>query len=115
MDRFILTGIVIAMAAALAAAYRWSRFGLATRAASENEVAAMLAACRPAGSSLGNTLVASFIAGAVGILAAAITELDSETLPLQIVPGAGGGADRAASPRSASPAPPGSGWRSSSR
>ncbi|HXD65220.1 MAG TPA: branched-chain amino acid ABC transporter permease/ATP-binding protein [Solirubrobacteraceae bacterium] len=86
VDRFILTGIVIAMAAALAAAYRWTRFGLATRAASENEVAAMLGGLSPRLLSLGNTLVASFIAGAVGILAAAITELDSETLPLQIVP-----------------------------
>ena len=86
VDRFILTGIVIAMATALAAAYRWSRFGLATRAASENEVAAMLGGLSPRRLSLGNTLVASFIAGAVGILAAAITELDSETLPLQIVP-----------------------------
>jgi branched-chain amino acid transport system permease protein len=86
VDRFILTGIVIALAAALAAAYRWSRFGLATRAASENEVAAMLGGLSPRLLSLGNTLVASFIAGAVGILAAAITELDSETLPLQIVP-----------------------------
>ena len=86
VDRFILTGIVIAMAAALAAAYRWSRFGLATRAASENEVAAMLGGLSPRRLSLGNTLVASFIAGAIGILAAAITELDSETLPLQIVP-----------------------------
>ena len=86
VDRFILTGIVIAMAAALAAAYRWSRFGLATRAASENEVAAMLGGLSPRLLSLGNTLVASFIAGAVGILAAAITELDSQTLPLQIVP-----------------------------
>jgi branched-chain amino acid transport system permease protein len=86
VDRFILTGIVIAMAGALAAAYRWSRFGLATRAASENEVAAMLGGLSPRRLSLGNTLVASFIAGAVGILAAAITQLDSETLPLQIVP-----------------------------
>src|ERR1700749_3789821 len=86
VDRFILTGTVIAMAAALAAAYRWSRFGLATRAASENEVAAMLGGLSPRLLSLGNTLLASFIAGAVGILAAAITELDSETLPLQIVP-----------------------------
>ncbi len=60
VDRFILTGIVIAMAAALAAAYRWSRFGLATRAASENEVAAMLGGLSPRLLSLGNTLLASF-------------------------------------------------------
>ena len=49
VDRFILTGIVIALAAALAALYRCSRFGLATRAASENEVAAMLGGLSPNG------------------------------------------------------------------
>jgi branched-chain amino acid transport system permease protein len=85
-DRFILTGIVIVMAAALAAAYRWSRFGLATRAASENQVAAMLGGLSPTLLSLANTLLASLVAGALGILAASITELDPETLPLQIVP-----------------------------
>jgi branched-chain amino acid transport system permease protein len=37
-DRFILAGIVIAMALALTVLYRVSRFGLATRAASEDEV-----------------------------------------------------------------------------
>ena len=33
-----------------------------------------------------NTLLASAIAGGIGILAASITQLDTETLPLQIVP-----------------------------
>src|ERR687895_730556 len=41
VDRFILAGIVIAVAAVLAAVYRWTRFGLATRAASENELSAL--------------------------------------------------------------------------
>jgi branched-chain amino acid transport system permease protein len=86
VDRFILTGIVVAAAAALAALYRWSRFGLATRAASENQVAAMLGGLSPNRLSLANTLIASLVAGGLGILAASITELDSETLPLQIVP-----------------------------
>ncbi len=86
VDRFILTGIVVVMAAALAALYRWSRFGLATRAASENQVAAMLGGLSPNRLSLANTLIASLAAGGLGILAASITELDSETLPLQIVP-----------------------------
>jgi branched-chain amino acid transport system permease protein len=86
VDRFILTGIVIVAAAALAALYRWSRFGLATRAASENQVAAMLGGLSPNRLSLANTLIASLVAGGLGILAASITELDSETLPLQIVP-----------------------------
>ncbi len=86
VDRFILTGIVIVLAIALGALYRWSRFGLATRAASENQVAAMLGGLSPNLLSLANTLIASLVAGGLGILAASITELDSETLPLQIVP-----------------------------
>jgi branched-chain amino acid transport system permease protein len=86
VDRFILAGIVIVVAAGLAALYRWTRFGLATRAASENEVAAMLGGLSPNVISLANTLIASLIAGGIGILAASITQLDSSTLPLQIVP-----------------------------
>ena len=86
VDRFILTGIVIVLAAALAALYRFTRFGLQTRAASENEVAAMLGGLSPNRLSMVNTLLASAIAGGIGILAASITQLDTETLPLQIVP-----------------------------
>jgi len=86
IDRFILTGIVIVLAAALAALYRFTRFGLATRAASENEVVAMLGGLSPNRLSMINTLLASAIAGGIGILAASITQLDPETLPLQIVP-----------------------------
>jgi branched-chain amino acid transport system permease protein len=86
VDRFILAGIVVVAAAGLAALYRWARFGLATRAASENETAAVLSGLSPNSISLANTLIASLIAGGVGILAAAITELDPATLPLQIVP-----------------------------
>jgi branched-chain amino acid transport system permease protein len=86
IDRFILTGIVILLSAALAALYRFTRFGLATRAASENEVVAMLSGLSPNSLSMVNTLIASGIAGGIGILAASITQLDTETLPLQIVP-----------------------------
>jgi branched-chain amino acid transport system permease protein len=86
LDRFILTGIVIAAAAVLAAVYRWTRFGLATRAASENEVAAMLGGLSPNTTSLINALIAAFIAGSLGILASSVTQLDPSTLPLQIIP-----------------------------
>ena len=86
IDRFILTGIVILLSVALAALYRFTRFGLATRAASENEVVAMLGGLSPNALSMVNTLIASGIAGGIGILAASITQLDTETLPLQIVP-----------------------------
>jgi branched-chain amino acid transport system permease protein len=86
IDRFIITGIVIVLSAALAALYRFTRFGLRTRAASENEVAAMLGGLSPNALSMVNTMLASAIAGGIGILAASITQLDTETLPLQIVP-----------------------------
>jgi branched-chain amino acid transport system permease protein len=86
VDRFILTGIVIVAAAVLAAAYKWTRFGLATRAAAENESAAMLSGLSPNVISLVNTLLASLVAGGLGILAASITQLDPQTLPLQIIP-----------------------------
>jgi branched-chain amino acid transport system permease protein len=86
IDRFILTGIVIVAAFGLGALYKWTRFGLATRAAAENESAAMLSGLSPNRISLANTLLASLLAGALGILAASITQLDPETLPLQIIP-----------------------------
>jgi branched-chain amino acid transport system permease protein len=86
LDRFILTGIVIVASAVLFAIYKWTRFGLATRAASENEVGAMLGGLSPNTTSLINSLIAAFIAGSLGILASSITQLDPETLPLQIIP-----------------------------
>jgi branched-chain amino acid transport system permease protein len=86
IDRFILTGLVIVAAAALAAAYKWTKFGLATRAAAENEAAAMLSGLSPNLISLVNTLLAALVAGGLGILAASITSLDPQTLPLLIIP-----------------------------
>ena len=41
-NRFWMAGVVVLIALALGALFRWTRFGLATRAASENEVTAML-------------------------------------------------------------------------
>ena len=86
VDRFILAGIVIAVAAVLAAVYRWTRFGLATRAASENELSALLGGLSTNELSMVNTLLASLVAGAVGVLAASVTQLDAISLPLQVVP-----------------------------
>ena len=54
-DRFWLAGIVIVVAAVLAALYRWTPFGLSTRAASENEVSAMLAGLSPSRLAVVNT------------------------------------------------------------
>jgi branched-chain amino acid transport system permease protein len=85
-DRFILAGIVVGIAIVLAVLYRWTRFGLATRAASENELNAQIAGLSANQLSLGNTLLASVVAGGVGVLAASVTQLDTVSLPLQVVP-----------------------------
>jgi branched-chain amino acid transport system permease protein len=85
-DRFLLTGIVILAAALLTALYRWTPFGLATRAASENEVSAMLAGLSPSRLSILNTVLACVVAGGLGVLVAPLISLDAQTLAFQVVP-----------------------------
>jgi branched-chain amino acid transport system permease protein len=86
VDRLILPAIVLAATLALSLFFRLSRFGLATRAASENEVGAMLVGLSPNELALANTVLATVVAGGLGVLAASITQLDSTSLPLQVVP-----------------------------
>jgi branched-chain amino acid transport system permease protein len=86
LDRLLMAGIVIAAAAILAALYRWTRFGLATRAAAEDEVSATLAGLSPNSLSMVNTILGCLVAGGLGVLAASITTLYWQTLPLYIVP-----------------------------
>jgi branched-chain amino acid transport system permease protein len=85
-DRFLLTGIVVVLAVLLAMLYRRTRFGLATRATAENERAAVLIGLSTQEIALVNTLLASLVAGLLGVLAAPIVQLDTITLPLQVVP-----------------------------
>jgi len=86
MDRFILPGIVLFATLVLSLLYRLTRFGLATRAASENEVGAMLLGLSPNQLALTNTLLATVVVGGLGVLAASIVQLDPTSLPLQVVP-----------------------------
>jgi branched-chain amino acid transport system permease protein len=88
-DRFWLTGIVIVCALALTVVYRFTRFGLATRAASESQESALLAGLGAGGLSLANTVLGAVIAGGMGVLAASLAQLDATTLPLQVVPALG--------------------------
>jgi branched-chain amino acid transport system permease protein len=85
-NRFWMAAIVALLALALTALYRYTRFGLATRAAAENEVYGMLAGLSPNQLSMANTVVASAFAGAMGIIAAPLAQADSKTLVLFIVP-----------------------------
>lgn len=89
VDRLILALIVVVLAAAGWAMYRFSQFGLATRAAAESEPHAMFAGLSPRRLSLANSLLASVIAGAFGILVAPLITLNTTTLPLEIVPALG--------------------------
>src|SRR5262245_33313673 len=86
VNRFWMAGVVVVIALALGALFRWTRFGLATRAASENEVFGMLAGLSPNQLSMANTILASALAGAMGIVAAPLAQADSTTLVLFIVP-----------------------------
>jgi branched-chain amino acid transport system permease protein len=86
IDRLILPGIVLGATLVLSLVFKLSRFGVATRAASENEIGAMLQGLSPDRLALANTLLATLVAGALGVLAASITQLDSTALPLQVVP-----------------------------
>jgi ABC-type branched-subunit amino acid transport system permease subunit len=88
-DRFWLTGIVVVAAIVLWALYRWSRFGLSTRAASESQASAMLAGLSPDRLALTNAALATTVAGGMGILAAAVTQIDTVNVPLQVVPALG--------------------------
>jgi branched-chain amino acid transport system permease protein len=88
-DRLILALIVVVLAAALWAVYRFSPFGLATRAAAESEPYAMYAGLSPRRLSLSNSLLASVIAGAFGVLVAPLITLNTTQLPLMIVPALG--------------------------
>jgi ABC-type branched-subunit amino acid transport system permease subunit len=85
-DRLFLAGVVIAISVGLALVYRFSRFGLATRAGAENDRGAALigiSATRVAGQ---NWVIATVLAGVAGILISPITSLDPTSYTLFVVP-----------------------------
>lgn len=85
-DRFILAGTVILCGAVLWGLYRYSRFGLATRAAAEDETKAMLVGLPPNRLSLINSVLSFTVAGALGVLVAPMIQLDPTTIALSVVP-----------------------------
>jgi len=85
-DRLYFTGVVVVIAVALTLAYRFTRFGLATRAGAENDRGAALtgiSANRVAGQ---NWVIATVLAGAAGILIAPVASLDPNSYTLFVVP-----------------------------
>jgi ABC-type branched-subunit amino acid transport system permease subunit len=85
-DRLFFTGVVVVISVALALVYRYTRFGLATRAGAENDKGAALtgiSATRVAGQ---NWVIATVLAGVAGILIAPVASLDPTSYTLFVVP-----------------------------
>lgn len=85
-DRLWLTGLAILSAASLAALYRRTTFGLATRAAAASPKGAMLAGHDPKRLALGNWVLASVLAGVFGVLVAPLIPIDPSSAVLLVVP-----------------------------
>ena len=85
-DRLLLAGLAVVAAGALAALYRFTRFGLATRAAADSETGALLTGLWPDALSAANWALASMLATLATILIAPVTGLAPTTVALLIVP-----------------------------
>jgi ABC-type branched-subunit amino acid transport system permease subunit len=88
-DRLYLAGIAIVVSLVLGFIYRYTRFGLATRAAAGNERGAALIGISATRLSAYNWVLATVLAGAAGILILPITTLNPGTYTLFIVPALG--------------------------
>ena len=85
-DRFYLAVTVVVLAVLLTAAFRFTRFGLLTRAAAESQVGAYVSGVSPDRVALANWMISAVIAGVAGILIAPVTPLTPITYTLFVVP-----------------------------
>jgi branched-subunit amino acid ABC-type transport system permease component len=85
VDRFWLAGLVVVIGAALAALYRFTRFGISTRAAAESEKGAVLLGYSPARLGLLNWVLASAFASVVGVLVSPISGVNPFNYSLFVV------------------------------
>ena len=85
-DRFYLAVTVLLLTLALAAAYRFTRFGLLTQAVAESETGSFISGISPDRIALLNWMVGAMVAGAAGILIAPLTPLTPITYTLFVVP-----------------------------
>jgi ABC-type branched-subunit amino acid transport system ATPase component/ABC-type branched-subunit amino acid transport system permease subunit len=85
-DRFYLALTVVVLALLLAAGYRYTRFGLLTRATAESQVGAFVSGVSPDRVALANWMVSAVVAGIAGILIAPVSPLTPVTYTLFVVP-----------------------------
>jgi branched-chain amino acid transport system permease protein len=85
-NRLILAVFAVLAAAVLGAVFRWTRFGLSTRAAAANEKGALLLGLSPDRLGVLNWMLATVIAGIAVILIEPIAGLDPATTSLLVLP-----------------------------
>jgi sulfate-transporting ATPase len=85
-DRFYLAVAVVVLTLALVALYRWTRFGLLTRAVAETPTGALVSGVAPERIALLNWMASAVVAGAAGILIAPISPLTPAAYTLAVVP-----------------------------
>jgi branched-chain amino acid transport system permease protein len=85
-NRLLLGAGAVAVALLLAAVFRSTRFGLATRAAAENEKGALLGGLSPDRLGVANWALATVLAGVAVVLIEPISGINPTTTPLLVVP-----------------------------
>jgi ABC-type branched-subunit amino acid transport system ATPase component/branched-subunit amino acid ABC-type transport system permease component len=85
-DRLYLAVTVVVIAAVLAAAFQFTRFGLLTRATAESQTGAYVSGVSPDRIALVNWMISAVVAGIAGILIAPVSPLTPVTYTLFVVP-----------------------------
>ena len=88
-DRWLLALLALVIAGGLSLTYRFTRFGLATRASAESEEGALLLGLAPTPIGILNWMLAVLVAGIAIIIAAPVAGLDPGGTSLLIVPALG--------------------------
>ena len=86
VDRLLLAGTIIGLGIVLTVLFRFTRFGLATRASAETEVGALVSGLSPDRIALVNWMISFVVCGLAGILIAPLVPLEPGTYTLFIVP-----------------------------
>jgi len=85
-DRFWFAVTIVGVALILGALYRFTRFGLATRASAESEIGALVTGLSPENIALVNWAISGTVAGLAGILIGPLVPLIPGSYTLFIVP-----------------------------
>jgi sulfate-transporting ATPase len=86
VDRLFLAATLIGLGVVLTVLFRFTRFGLATRASAETEVGALVSGLSPDRIALVNWIISFVVSGIAGILIAPLVPLVPGTYTLFIVP-----------------------------